>query len=86
MEYLYQRNRFVARELGPLPEGAPPPPAEPISAAGKHVIVIGGGDTGADCVGNAHREGAASVTQIELVGEPPPSRPGRPSRRGRAGR
>ncbi len=50
-------------------------PAEPISAAGKHVIVIGGGDTGADCVGNAHREGAASVTQIELVGEPPPHRP-----------
>ena len=39
------------------------------------MIVIGGGDTGADCVGNAHREGAASVTQIELVGEPPPSRP-----------
>jgi glutamate synthase (NADPH/NADH) small chain len=37
--------------------------------------VIGGGDTGADCVGNAHREGAASVTQIELVGEPPPNRP-----------
>ena len=37
--------------------------------------MIGGGDTGADCVGNAHREGAASVTQIELVGEPPPHRP-----------
>jgi glutamate synthase (NADPH/NADH) small chain len=66
MEYLYQRNRFVA--------GAPAP-ERPISAAGKHVIVIGGGDTGADCVGNAHREGAASITQIELVGEPPPSRP-----------
>ena len=47
----------------------------PITAAGKHVIVIGGGDTGADCVGNSHREGAASVTQIELLGEPPPSRP-----------
>jgi glutamate synthase (NADPH/NADH) small chain len=75
MEYLYQRNRFVARELGPLPEGAPPAPAEAISAAGRHVIVIGGGDTGADCVGNAHREQAKSVTQIELVGEPPPSRP-----------
>ena len=75
MEYLYQRNRFVARELGPLPDGAPEPPAEPISAAGRHVVVIGGGDTGADCVGNAHREGAASVTQIELVGEPPPRRP-----------
>ncbi len=66
MEYLYQRNRFVA--------GAPAPD-KVISAAGKHVIVIGGGDTGADCVGNAHREGAASVTQIELVGEPPPTRP-----------
>jgi glutamate synthase (NADPH/NADH) small chain len=46
-----------------------------ISAAGKHIIVIGGGDTGADCVGHAHREGAASVTQIELLGEPPPERP-----------
>jgi len=66
MEYLYERNRAVA--------GAPAP-ERPISAAGKHVIVIGGGDTGADCVGNAHREGAASVTQIELVGEPPPHRP-----------
>jgi len=66
MEYLVQRNRFVA--------GAPAP-ERVISAAGEHVIVIGGGDTGADCVGNAHREGAASVTQIELVGEPPASRP-----------
>jgi glutamate synthase (NADPH) small chain len=37
--------------------------------------VVGGGDTGADCVGHAHREGAASVTQIELLGEPPPRRP-----------
>ena len=37
--------------------------------------MIGGGDTGADCVANAHREGAASVTQIELIGEPPRSRP-----------
>jgi glutamate synthase (NADPH/NADH) small chain len=66
MDYLYERNRFVA--------GAAPP-ERPISAAGKHVVVIGGGDTGADCVGNAHREGPASVTQIELLGEPPPSRP-----------
>jgi glutamate synthase (NADPH/NADH) small chain len=46
-----------------------------ITAAEKHVVVIGGGDTGADCVGHAHREGAASVTQIELLGEPPPERP-----------
>jgi glutamate synthase (NADPH/NADH) small chain len=66
MDYLYQRNRFVA--------GAPAP-EHVISAAGKHVVVIGGGDTGADCVANAHREGAASVTQIELVGEPPLTRP-----------
>jgi glutamate synthase (NADPH/NADH) small chain len=75
MDYLYQRNRWVARELGPFVADAPPPPEEPITAAGKHVVVIGGGDTGADCVGNAHREGAASVTQIELLGEPPRSRP-----------
>jgi glutamate synthase (NADPH/NADH) small chain len=77
MDYLYGRNRWVARELGP-PIQTPVPAPEPdgvITAAGKHVVVIGGGDTGADCVANAHREGAASVTQIELVGEPPPSRP-----------
>jgi glutamate synthase (NADPH) small chain len=66
MEYLYVRNRAVAAA-----GGAP----GPITAAGKHVIVIGGGDTGADCVGNSHREGAASVTQIELLGEPPARRP-----------
>ena len=75
LEYLYQRNRWVARELGPQVVGAPPAPVNVISAAGKHAIVVGGGDTGADCVGNAHREGAASVTQIELVGEPPARRP-----------
>jgi glutamate synthase (NADPH) small chain len=77
MDYLYQRNRFVAREEGPLPAGAPEPPggAAVITAMGKDVIVIGGGDTGADCVANAHREGAASVIQIELIGEPPTSRP-----------
>ena len=39
------------------------------------MLVVGGGDTGADCVGHSHREGAASVTQIELLGEPPESRP-----------
>jgi glutamate synthase (NADPH/NADH) small chain len=59
MEYLYGRMRG---ENG-------------ISAAGKHVLVIGGGDTGADCVGHAHRERAESVTQIELLGEPPERRP-----------
>ncbi|HEY2372653.1 MAG TPA: glutamate synthase subunit beta [Gaiellaceae bacterium] len=64
MEYLYGRNRAIAATAEPA-----------ITAAGKHVIVIGGGDTGADCVASAHREGAASVTQIELLGEPPPTRP-----------
>jgi glutamate synthase (NADPH/NADH) small chain len=78
MEYLYGRNRWVAERT--VAEGASltdgrNPDSSPITAAGKHVIVIGGGDTGADCVGNAHRERAASITQIELVGEPPPSRP-----------
>ncbi|HEY8028323.1 MAG TPA: glutamate synthase subunit beta [Gaiellaceae bacterium] len=64
MEYLYGRNRAVAGTAEPA-----------ISAAGRHVIVIGGGDTGADCVASAHREGASTVTQIELLGEPPERRP-----------
>ena len=64
MDYLYGRNRAVAGSAEPV-----------LTAAGKHVIVIGGGDTGADCVASAHREGAASVTQIELLGEPPAQRP-----------
>ena len=63
MEYLYGRNR----DLAGTAEAA-------VSAHDKHVIVIGGGDTGADCVASAHREGAASVTQIELLGEPPAQR------------
>ncbi|HEY3542638.1 MAG TPA: glutamate synthase subunit beta [Gaiellaceae bacterium] len=63
MDYLYGRNRAVATDR-----------AARISASGKHVIVIGGGDTGADCVASAHREAAASVTQLELLGEPPPKR------------
>jgi glutamate synthase (NADPH/NADH) small chain len=64
MEYLYTRTRDLAGTHAPQ-----------ITAAGKHVVVIGGGDTGADCVASAHREGAASVTQIELLGEPPAKRP-----------
>ncbi len=64
LEYLYGRNRDVADTAEPE-----------LTAAGKHVIVVGGGDTGADCVASAHREGAASVTQIELLGEPPARRP-----------
>src|SRR6266550_1603924 len=64
MEYLYVRNRWVASSN-----------ETPITAKDKHVIVIGGGDTGADCVGNSIREGAASVVQLELLPEPPASRP-----------
>jgi glutamate synthase (NADPH/NADH) small chain len=66
MEYLEQRNRFVAGD---------DPAIKPISAAGKHVVIIGGGDTGADCLGNSHREQPASITQFELLPEPPPERP-----------
>ena len=51
----------------------------PITAEGKHVVVIGGGDTGADCVGTAHRQGAASVTQLEIMPRPGEERnPGQP--------
>jgi glutamate synthase (NADPH) small chain len=66
MDYLEGRNRHVA--------GDPAPP-KPISASGRHVVIIGGGDTGADCLGNSHRELPVSVTQIELLEEPPPERP-----------
>ncbi|MEV4060730.1 glutamate synthase subunit beta [Nonomuraea dietziae] len=48
----------------------------PINARGKHVVVIGGGDTGADCIGTAIRQGAVSVTQLEIMPQPPASRPG----------
>ncbi|MSO94385.1 MAG: glutamate synthase subunit beta [Thermoleophilia bacterium] len=75
MEYLYERARAIAAEVGTAGALAPAPPEQPLTAAGKHVVVIGGGDTGADCVANAHREKAASVTQIEVLGEPPEKRP-----------
>jgi len=74
MEYLYARNRWAAAAIGPPPV-LPAPAVNPISAADKNVVVIGGGDTGADCVGQAIREGARSVVQLELVPEPPASRP-----------
>ncbi len=63
MEFLTQQNRRIGGES--MPETAP------IDAQGKHVIVIGGGDTGSDCVGTANRQGAASVTQLELLPKPP---------------
>jgi glutamate synthase (NADPH) small chain len=75
MEYLYQRNRWAAREFGPEPTVAQPTVERDISARGRDVVVIGGGDTGADCVGNALREGARSITQLELLAEPPAHRP-----------
>jgi glutamate synthase (NADPH/NADH) small chain len=74
MDYLYSRNRWVATEAGPRPMTVAPDPSG-LSAAGKNVVVIGGGDTGADCVGNSIREGALEVVQLELLPEPPPTRP-----------
>jgi glutamate synthase (NADPH/NADH) small chain len=62
MDFLPQQNRRVGNE---------PDKSEPISAKGKHVIVIGGGDTGSDCIGTSHRQGALSVTQLEIMPEPP---------------
>lgn len=61
MELLTRQNRAVAGDVV----------GDPISAAGRHVVVLGGGDTGADCVGTSNRQGAASVTQIELLPRPP---------------
>jgi glutamate synthase (NADPH/NADH) small chain len=65
MEYLPLANRVQQGDLD----------ASPIDVAGKHVVIIGGGDTGADCLGTAHRQGAASVTQLEIMPTPPSSRP-----------
>ncbi|OLT29149.1 glutamate synthase [Nocardiopsis sp. CNR-923] len=65
MEYLPLANRVQEGDYD----------APPITAEGKHVVVIGGGDTGADCVGTAHRQGAASVTQLEIMPKPPAKRP-----------
>ncbi len=66
MEFLTQQNKRNAGddELRAAPRGS-------ILATGKHVIVIGGGDTGSDCVGTSNRQGAASVTQIEIMPKPP---------------
>ena len=61
MEYLPFANRV---QLGDIDDS-------PIDVHGKHVVIIGGGDTGADCLGTAHRQGAASVTQLEIMPMPP---------------
>ena len=66
MEFLTQQNRLVS--------GLPVDKKTMINAAGKHVVVIGGGDTGSDCVGTSRRQGAASITQIELLPKPPEGR------------
>lgn len=63
MDYLPQQNRRVSKE--PIHSN------EPILAAGKHVVVIGGGDTGSDCIGTSIRQGALSVTQLEILPRPP---------------
>ena len=76
MDYLYGRNRWVAVEQGPEPLlPVDPELVAPISAKDKRVVVIGGGDTGADCIGNVIREGAESVVQLEILPKPPDHRP-----------
>ncbi|HZZ51305.1 MAG TPA: glutamate synthase subunit beta [Pseudonocardia sp.] len=64
MEYLPPSNRVQEGDLD----------SSPINAKDKHVVIIGGGDTGADCLGTAHRQGAASVTQLEIMPTPPDER------------
>ena len=65
MEYLPPANRV---QEGDFEESS-------IDVEGQHVVIIGGGDTGADCLGTAHRQGAASVTQLEIMPRPPQERP-----------
>ena len=78
MEYLPLANRAVTASLvsGGSPTSPGPLPEPPISARGKDVVIIGGGDTGADCLGTAHRQGARSVTQLEIMPRPSDTRPG----------
>jgi glutamate synthase (NADPH/NADH) small chain len=67
MDYLTQQNKINA--------GDPTPPAtERLTAQGKRVVIIGGGDTGSDCLGTTHRQGATEVYQFELLPQPPPNR------------
>ncbi|MBO6160821.1 MAG: glutamate synthase subunit beta [Bacteroidales bacterium] len=63
LDLLAQQNRVLY--------GAEVPPEERVSCKGKHVLVIGGGDTGSDCIGTAHRQGCKSVMQIEIMPKPP---------------
>ncbi len=66
MDFLPQQNKRVAGD-----DEARAAPNGTISAKGKHVVVIGGGDTGSDCIGTSNRQGAASVTQLEIMPQPP---------------
>jgi glutamate synthase (NADPH/NADH) small chain len=66
MDFLTQQNRRC--------QGDEVAAADAISAEGQHVVIIGGGDTGADCLGTVHRQGARSVSQLELLPAPPPTR------------
>jgi glutamate synthase (NADPH/NADH) small chain len=66
MEFLTQQNRRNAGD-----DEATAAPTGTLSAKGKHVVVIGGGDTGSDCIGTSNRHGAASVTQLEVMPAPP---------------
>ena len=63
MDFLPQQNQVVAGDTVP----------DQLMATGKHVVIIGGGDTGSDCVGTSNRHGAASITQFELLPQPPES-------------
>jgi glutamate synthase (NADPH/NADH) small chain len=67
MDFLPQQNRRIA--------GDPVVPALDVTAQGKKVVVLGGGDTGSDCVGTSHRQGATRITSIELLERPPDERP-----------
>lgn len=65
MDFLCHQNRIVTREAAEVPQ---------LSAKGKRVVILGGGDTGADCLGTSHRQGAASVMQLEILPKPPNER------------
>lgn len=70
MDFLGQQNRRVAKGGASTQTANPPPGDKEISATGKNVVVIGGGDTGSDCVGTSNRQGAKAITQFELLPKP----------------